>query len=316
MKQAFLITLFVSMFIGMLAQQEPQFSLYMFDKASINPATVGVSGAICGTGIFRDQWIGYKNDSGTAVNPRTFGASFDMPVYAIKSGVGLKIQYGILGAEKNTDIELQYAYHHVLRNNHMISFGLSFNLLNKSIDYSKLYTHEFDPVLPQNSVGTGLITDFGLGLHYNIPRKFYAGLSASNLLGATSEIGGPDFKLSKHYYLFSGYDFQIVTRKRHQYVITPGFLMKAASGSVKVDLNAIVTYDDMYWAGLVYRVENAVGVMAGIKYYNFSAGVSWDYTLNSLFPQGDRNSIELFVKYCYPIYPKIRRISGYNTRNL
>lgn len=316
MRKVLIIASFVAVLGEIFAQQEPQFNMYMFDRAALNPAAAGVSGAICGTGIFRDQWIGLKNDSGTVINPRTFGASFDMPVYAIKSGAGLNLRYDVIGAEKNLDIEFQYAYHHVLRNNHMLSFGLALNLLNKSIDYSGLYTHELDPALPLNTEGSGMITDVGLGFHYNIPRKFYAGFSMSNLLGSSGDIGGPEFDLSRHYYLFSGYDFKLITRKRHQYVITPGFLLKATSGAVKLDLNAVVMYDDMFWGGILYRVENAVGLMAGVKFYQFSAGVSWDYTLNSLYFDEGRNSIELFVRYCYPIYPKIRKISGYNTRDL
>ena len=98
--------------------------------------------------------------------------------------------------------------------------------------------------------------------------------------------------------------------------MTPGFLLKATQGAVEVDLNTIVTWNDLVWGGVMFRTGRAVGLLAGITYNGVTAGVSWDYTLNSTFAQGSRNSIEVFVKYCYPIFPGVVKRSAYNTRNL
>ena len=299
--------------LGMMAQQEPQFSQYMFNKVALNPAAAGVSGAICLAGLYRNQWIGMEDSSGT-VNPRTINLTFDMPVYAIKSGIGLNFWHEALGVEKNTTNKLNYAYHHIFPKNHMLSVGIDFGILHKSINYSQLI-YENDPSLPTTQEA-GTITDFGLGVHYNIPRKFYAGFSVKNILGSSSEVGGPDFDLARHYYLMAGYDFQLEDKWRRPIVVTPGFLLKATAGAVDVDLNAIVTWNDLVWGGILFRTGRAVGAMAGITYNGVTAGVSWDYTLNSTFAKGSRNSFEIFVKYCYPIYPGVIKKSAYNTRDL
>lgn len=299
--------------LGLTAQQEPQFTQYMFNQVALNPAAAGVKGAVCGTAFYRNQWIGLEDSTG-AVNPRTLGLTFDMPLYAIKSGVGLNFWYGQLGAEKNTTVRLNYAYHHIFRNNHMLSFGLDFGILSKTIDYSGL-EYENDPSLPANEE-SGTITDFGLGVHYNIHRKFFAGFSVKNLLGSSAEIGDPEFNLARHYYLMAGYDFQFEDKWRRPLVLTPGFLVKATQGAVQLDLNAIVTWNDLVWGGVMFRTERAVGLLAGITYNGVTAGVSWDYTLNSTFAEGSRNSVEIFVKYCYPIFPGVVKRSAYNTRNL
>jgi type IX secretion system PorP/SprF family membrane protein len=316
MKKTLFIFLLVNWGTVIFAQQEPQFTLYMFNKVAINPASAGVSGAACLTGFGRYQWLGYQDLQGNPISPQTYGVSFDMPVYAIKSGAGLTFQYGKLGAEKNIDVKLHYAYHKVFQKKHMLSAGLSFGILSKSIDYSKLNPAEPDPLLQSNTVEKGTLTDIDLGIHYQIFRKFYAGISVTNLIGSSAEIGAPEFTQARHFYAFSGYDFEIKTNWRNNFVLTPGFLLKAASGAVQLDLNAVLTYNDQFWGGIVYRIENAIGFMAGINYNGLRFGVSYDYTMNRNFANGNRSSIEIILKYCYPIFPGVVKKSGYNTRNL
>ncbi|HQZ43299.1 MAG TPA: type IX secretion system membrane protein PorP/SprF, partial [Flavobacteriales bacterium] len=36
-----------------IAQQDPQFTQYMFDRLSVNPAVAGISGELCGTLLLR-----------------------------------------------------------------------------------------------------------------------------------------------------------------------------------------------------------------------------------------------------------------------
>jgi type IX secretion system PorP/SprF family membrane protein len=316
MKKTILILLFVAWYTGSIAQQDPQFTQYMFNKTLINPASAGISGAICASGFGRDQWLGYQDSVGYALNPRMFGISFEMPVYNINSGVGLTVLYDRLGAEKNLDVKLNYDYQLIFDRKHLISFGLSFGLMNKSIDYSKLRPAEYDPLLESQSIEKGTITDFGVGLHYQLAGKFYAGASANNLLGSNAEIGGPEFTLARHYYLFSGYNFELKKLGSGRMVLTPGFLLKATQGAVQLDLNAILIYNDFAWGGLVYRLENAIGVIGGVNIKGIRLGIAYDYTMSKNFATGNRHSVEFIIKYCYRIYPPVVKKSGYNIRNM
>jgi type IX secretion system PorP/SprF family membrane protein len=160
------------------------------------------------------------------------------------------------------------------------------------------------------------MTDIDLGLHYRAFQKFNLGISATNLLGSSAEIGAPEFTRVKHYYLYSSYDLEIAENSGQDMVLTPGILMKATTGAVSVDLNAILTYDDLFWGGIMYRITHAAGIMAGVNYNGFKAGISYDYTLSSDFASGSRNSVELFIRYSYEIRPPVIRKSGYNTRNM
>ena len=314
MKRILIIFLFTGMFCGLYAQQQAQFNMYMFNKVAINPAAAGLSGAICLAGFGRSQWMGYEDMSGNTVAPRIYGLSFDMPVYAISSGAGFTLQYDLIGYQRNFNANLHYAFHQVFSNNQMLSFGLGLGIVNHTIDYSMLQPGEPDPSLPSSGAESGTTTDVTLGLHYTMPRKFYAGFSVANILGSSAEIGGPEYKLARHYYLMAGYEIGMEDKYRRPIVVTPGILMKATSGSVQLDINAIVTWNNFLWGGVLYRIGNAAGVMAGVNYYGFSAGVSYDLTMSSNFQ--DRSSLEVFVKYCYKIFPGVVKKSGYNTRNL
>lgn len=310
-------TIMAMLFITLVsAQQEPLITQYMFNKVYLNPAAAGTSGAVCASGMARHQWIGMEDMQGNTIYPRTYSLSFDMPVYRIKSGIGLTVQHDAIGFEKQLDIRLLYAYHHVFSNNGMLSGGLSLGIHSRSIDFTKLFGAEYDPLLDGLSQEKGTMTDIGFGLNYQNPRKYYIGFSASNLLGSSTEIGTPEFTLSRHFYLYGGYHITLINEKEHTLIITPGFQGRATIGSVQFDINAIATYNDRFWGGLIYRFSTAAGIMAGIKYYGFQAGVAWEYTHNKTARGGNRSSVEVFLKYCYPIFPKEPRRSGYNTRNL
>jgi len=296
---------------ALFAQQEPQYNMYMHNRTLLNPAAAGTNEAVYLAGMGRNQWMGYKDGDSVSVSPKMFGISFDMPVYAISSGVGLNVLYHTEGAESNINIKLNYAYQLAIKRKHRLSFGLSFSLLGKTIDYSQLMPAEFDPMLGDEKE-SGTMTDFGFGIHYQAFNKFHLGISANNLLGSSAEIGAPEFELQRHYYLFSGYDIEL----NRDMAITPGILVKATSTAVSVDINAILTYRELFWGGLLFRTGSAVGLMGGIEYNGFRAGVSYDYTLSADFAKGRRHSIEALVTYSYPIHPKVVKRSGYNTRNL
>jgi type IX secretion system PorP/SprF family membrane protein len=316
MKRILFIFLFIACYAGIFAQQDPQFTQYMFNKTLFNPASTGVSEAICLTGFGRDQWIGFQDENGNSVNPQSYGLSFDMPVYTIKSGVGLTFLYDKLGYEKNINVKLNYSYHLTFHKVHMLSFGLSLGLMNKSIDFSKLQPSGEDPLIQSNSVEKGTVTDVGFGAHYEAFDKFEAGFSVTNLIGTKAEIGGPEFTLSRHYYLYSEYDFELKTKGNYKLVLTPGFLFKATSAAASLDINAILTYNDLLWGGVTYRLENALCLLAGVNIKGLQIGLSYDYKLGSDFAKGYRSSVEFVVKYCYPIYPPVLKKSGYNIRNL
>ena len=83
------------------AQQEPQFTHYMFNNASINPGAVGSLPVLTATALARQQWIDLKDENGNRVAPETYLISIESPVRILKGGLGITIMQDKIGYEKN-----------------------------------------------------------------------------------------------------------------------------------------------------------------------------------------------------------------------
>ena len=82
------------------AQQDPQFTQYMFDRLSINPGVAGTSGNICATALLRQQWTGFDGA------PKTGLINIHSPIDKISSGVGLSVYFDQLGQLKTNAVRL------------------------------------------------------------------------------------------------------------------------------------------------------------------------------------------------------------------
>ena len=87
------------------AQQDPQFTQYMFDRLSINPAVAGTSGQLCGTLLLRQQWTGFDGA------PKTALLNVQAPITRISSGIGLSVYLDQLGQQKSTMARFSYSFH-------------------------------------------------------------------------------------------------------------------------------------------------------------------------------------------------------------
>jgi len=317
MKKLIYLIPFLLMAVQSLAQQQPQFTQYMFHKSMLNPAATGTMEAICLDVGGRWQWVGMKDDSGRMVNPRNYFVNFEMPLYSIRSGLGVIVNYGQLGFETNMDIKLNYAYHQPIGDNHKLSFGLSFEYLNKTIDFSQFSPFDTgDPLIDNQTKESGSFIDVGAGIFYRFKDKFYAGVSASQLLNSKSDIGNMEYNMVPHLYFMTGYDFTLKQSKKSNFVLSTGLLVKTIFSETQLELNALLRYNNRYWGGLMYRLNDAVGIIAGMNMNNFSIGLSYDYSYSNIRLADSKGSPEFFLRYCFPVKPKIKLKGYYNTRYL
>ena len=128
------------------AQQDPQFTQYMFNTLYITPAYAGVDGVTQITAIHRSQWLGYQSSFNDGGAPTTQMISFTSPIYKLKSGFGLYALNDKLGPQTNQEAQAMYAYHLALKQA-KLSIGIKVGFFAQSIDYD-LYRpiHEDDPL--------------------------------------------------------------------------------------------------------------------------------------------------------------------------
>src|ERR1700759_4899229 len=74
------------------SQSEPQFSHYMYNKQLFNPAYAGSGDAVEFNALYRTQYVGLSE---RATSTQYFG--FNMPLYAISSGIGLQVTNDLIG---------------------------------------------------------------------------------------------------------------------------------------------------------------------------------------------------------------------------
>jgi len=285
------------------AQQDPQFTQNMFNKLAVNPGYAGVNNAYCGTLLSRQQWMGFEG------RPQTNLFSFDAkirPFDRFNSGVGLTVWQDELGPEKTFSAKLAYAFHKNIGNG-LLSVGIDGGIYNKTIN-GKWITPGFlgdgseDPSIPQGEA-SDLSFDMGVGAYYTTT-DFYVGISSTHLTapvlsGKAKQSSFNNYTLARHFYIMGGYNISFSS----PFVLKPSIFIKSDVSSTQVDVNAMLEYNEFVWAGLSYRYEDAIALLAGVNVPmidGLKVGVSYDYN-TSILNEYNNGSLEFMLGYCYPI---------------
>ncbi|MVM31533.1 type IX secretion system membrane protein PorP/SprF [Spirosoma sp. HMF4905] len=265
------------------AQQDPQFSLYMYNPLYYNPAAAGSEGVSRLQITQRTQYIGYQtvgNGDGSAAQS-TQMLSFNMPLAKIKSGIGIYALNDKYGPSINQAVQLSYAYRLALKNG-TLALGVQAGMFNRGFDFGQFRaTDPNDPLIPTGRINQ-FKPDIGAGVYYNTT-DYWLGVSVSHLNQATYsyvtdrsiDASEPKAYLSAGYRLGLGYNIDIQPSLLVQYSTKQGI-----RGSVAV-ANIIGTYDNRIWAGLGFRFKDAVMATAGINLMRNNAlrvGYSLDIT--------------------------------------
>lgn len=291
--------LYLSFIINLaaLSQQDPQYTNNMHYKLGMNPGFAGAEDAISGLILNRYQWEGFPGAPKTLV----FSVDAAINAFGAPGGVGLNIISDQLGFERNITINANYAYKAELSFADL-GIGLSLGLYNKTIDGEwEIPEDEFgiytqpgsDPAIPQGETSQ-LAGDVGLGLYLS-SNKYFAGLSVTH-------VNQPSIKyaelvstyLSRHYYLMGGYN---ITLPDPLFELRPSFLFKTDAASWQMDVNANIVYDERFWGGLSYRVNDAIALLMGLEMANgMKVGYSFDLVTSSIGYYG-WGSHEIFISY-------------------
>jgi len=271
------------------AQQEVQFSEYVFNPLLLNPAYTGNQESTQINLMYRDQWSGLSDP------PRTFSASIDGVSKDLRSGFGAYFINDRLGPQVNTSGFINYAYRVKLSEGSRLNFGISAGMLQYSIDGTRLFTVQPEPGYT-GAVSTAYHPEMNVGLVY-VSSKYYAGLSVNDLLSNVRNGGDQFLSLhrERHFYAEGGALFRI----SDNFAWKPSLLVKEDfHGPTNIDFNTLFIIEKKLLAGASYRTglivfkhnlqnslgqEDALSIMAGYEFeQHWRLGYAFDLTVNSL----------------------------------
>jgi len=284
--------------LAAMGQQDPQFTNFMQYKLGANPGYAGAEDAISGIILNRFQWEGFPGAPKTLV----FAVDAAVDAFGTPGGLGLNIINDQLGYSENMTINANYAYKAELGIG-TLGIGVSLGLFSKNIngqwkvpddDGFNLYTQpESDPGIPQGEVSQ-MAFDIGGGL-YLTSTKYFLGASVTHINQADIEYSDQaSTYLSRHYYIMGGYNIKLTNPL---FELRPSFLFKTDLAGWQTDFNANLVYDERFWGGLTYRVNDAVALLMGLEMVNgLQVGYSFDLVTSAI---GNYNfaSHEIFVSY-------------------
>jgi len=274
------------------AQQDYQFTHYMYDKLSFNPGYAGLNKSICGTIIFREQWSGFSG------NPTTALINVHAPVKMLRGGLGFTYVSDKLGFESNNLARLSYSYHMGLGVGDL-GIGLSAGILQKSIQ-ANWVTPDGTPAIDDASIAvsgqSGLVPDINLGVFY-MQNQLYMGISATHLYAP--DLADLNISNAKHFWITAGYDYDL----NPDFKLRPSILAKSDAASTQLDVNINVLYKSMIWGGVSYRVSDAIAPMIGYQNDNVGGGtlrIGYAYDVTTSQLKGYSNgSHDIMVNYCF-----------------
>lgn len=314
MRLILVVFLVLAASLGTQAQQDPQFTHNMFNHGFVNPGSYGLSDGITVTGIFREQWVGFKDAQGNKVSPETFLLTGDSPVKFLRGGIGVGIAQDKEGYTKNMLVKLGYAYHLNIGNG-KLGIGVNANFNNKSIDSKNFIAiNEDDPVLSGLTSNGVMISDMSVGLFLQKPR-YYIGLSSTQVFetkkSPATDAGIVLYQNVRHYYLTAGHDITLPAFQG--YVFTPSVFLKSDGNIIQADVNVMAKYNNKVWGGLTYRINEAVALMVGVAYKDIEIGYAYDIPTSRVAATG---SHEIMARYRFKLEREKTRTGYRNTRYL
>lgn len=269
------------------AQQDSQFTQYMYNTISFNPAYAGTRNILSFNILHRSQWIGIEG----APTTQTF--SLNSPV-GKNIGLGLSFYNDKIGPSSETIFSIDFSYQLKVSDEATFSFGLKGGVNNFNVDFNKLNIQDPTDLSFRNNISQ-LSPIIGVG-GYFYTDKWYVGISSPNLLSTKHY---DDSSISKavevkNFYAIAGYVFELNDKVK----LKPATLLKVVEGApVALDISANILYNEKLTIGVGYRFQSSINTLVALKVSDkMKFGVAYDYDTSNI---GNYNSgsYELFLRY-------------------
>ena len=303
MKKLFLLALLAIAITETKAQQDPQYTQYMYNMSVINPAYAGSKETVSGGILYRQQWVGIEDAP-------TTGTFFMHSPVGRNVGLGLSIISDKIGPVEENNFYADFSYTLNLGGEHKLAFGLKAGATMHKIDFTGIPATlpQTDPIFESSNPNTTFL-NLGTGLFY-YTNKYYVAFSVPNMLKSKYlDFNGRQYVTDVlHYFLTGGYVFDI----------NPNLKFKPFA-MVKTSINAPVSFDlstnfmlyDKFEMGATYRLEDSFGAMINVAVSpTLRIGYAYDRVVSNI---GDvsPSSHEVILLYDLNFPKKVSRSPRY-----
>lgn len=258
------------------AQQLPQFTQYMYNTVSINPAYAGSRDGLSLTALHRSQWAGIEGA------PRTQTLSIHSPLSNEKVGLGISVINDRTGYENYTYLYGDFSYTINVNEDVTLAFGLKGGFSYYGLD-DNLFTEPSvleDPFFAEQF--NRWTPNFGAGIYLSA-QSWYLGLSAPKIINNDNNEFSQYVALEQvHYYLTGGYVFDL----SDTWKLRPTALAKVTNGApLSFDISATTIYDEKVYLGGTYRIDDAIGAFVDFQIFEpLRVGYAYEYPISDLRP--------------------------------
>lgn len=282
------------------AQQDPMYSMYMWNMMTIMPGYAGSADVLNATALSRVQWASINGA------PITHSLSANAPINQESLGAGLSLTYDHIGRSSTTSIFSDLAYRIRLDRKTRLAFGLRLGFNHAQMANTQVEnTDPNDPTFATDINGT-LMPNFGFGV-YLWSKQGYVGVSVPKILrnylgevdknGVTSRFDQEAMSA----FLTAGYVFPIGAAK-----FKPALMVRATEGApLSMDISANFLLLEKLWLGAAYRHGDSMTAIFSIQITDqIRTGYAYDLGLSELTRMAG-GSHEIMISYD-PVYSRKR----------
>jgi type IX secretion system PorP/SprF family membrane protein len=274
--------------IASFAQQDAQYTQYMYNTINVNPAYAGTRGALSIFALHRTQWVGLDGA------PVTNTVSLNTPFNNSKLGLGVSIVNDEIGPSTNNSISADISYYIPVSESYKLSFGIKGTVNIFNIDVTKLNpTDSSDPEF--QNIDNEFSPNIGAGLYLH-SQKAYIGFSIPNFV-ETDAYNDNDVEIYKekiNYYLIGGYVFDLSSSIKFK----PTFMAKMTDGApLQLDVSGNFMFNEKFTVGVAYRWSASLSAMVGFQITDgLYLGYAYDFETTEL-DNYNSGSHEIFLRF-------------------
>lgn len=295
----YLVVFLVLVVGGLSAQQDAQYTQFMYNKLGFNPAFAGSVESTEVQAVFRQQWLGL-NDA-----PSSQIATLNTPLTSNGTGVGARLSRVTVGLEQQYNVEGSYAYRFPIGRGSRLGLGVSASARYFNIEYQNANPIQgggVDIAIP-GATESKILPNFGAGIYVDGP-NYYLGISVPRLLQNDIDLGSEETIISRearHFYFMGG----VKVRVNDKLSLEPQMLAKYVSGApFDADFNLTAYLGSSLFTGLSYRLGgNGAGESASVLFGTYvsdhiSMCLAYDLGLSDL-NTAQSGSVEMAVTYSF-----------------